>query len=95
MRSRPLSISTLRGEYRRSSGQSDCFPIPKDFPTYEAERGNKVNRLRPEAIAEIDALKPYKGGNEVLWKIHELDIIDKHKVILSIADDCPLHIILV
>jgi hypothetical protein len=43
--------------------------------------------MRSEAVKAIDALKPYKGGNDVLWRIHELDNIDKHRTHFTVAHD--------
>jgi hypothetical protein len=59
------------------------FPIAKDKTTYESVRARKVEGIRPEAVELIDSLKPYDGGNAVLWRIHELDIIDKHRSVLT------------
>jgi hypothetical protein len=57
------------------------FPIAKDAATYEAEKARKVEGIRPETVKVIDALQPYKGGchGDALWRIHELDNIDKHR----------------
>ena len=44
----------------------------------------------PKVIKAIDALKPYKGGNDALWRIHELDNIDKHRALFTYAHDCML-----
>jgi hypothetical protein len=63
------------------------FPIAKDEATYEAEKARKVEGMRPEAIEAIDRLKPYKGGNDALWRIHELDNIDKHRSLFTVAHD--------
>lgn len=63
------------------------FPIAKDFDTYESEKTRKVEGMRPIAIKAIDNVKPYKGGNEPLWRIHELDNIDKHRTLFSVAHD--------
>ncbi len=43
--------------------------------------------MRQEAIEAIDRLKPYKGGNEPLWKIHELNNIDKHRFLFTVGND--------
>jgi hypothetical protein len=63
------------------------FPIARDFPTYESEKAKKLEGIRPEAVKAIDDLKPYKGGNAHLWRIHELDNIDKHRALYSVAKD--------
>lgn len=33
----------------------------------------------------LDVIKPYKGGNEPLWSLHQLDIIDKHRLLIPIV----------
>lgn len=66
------------------------FPIAKDAATYEASKVVKVEGMCPKAIKAIDALKPYKGGNDALWKIYELDNIDKHRTLFTYDRDCML-----
>jgi hypothetical protein len=66
------------------------FPIAKDAATYEHDKARKVEGMSSEGIKFIDALKPYKGGNESLWKIHELDNIDKHRTLFSYGHNCFL-----
>jgi hypothetical protein len=64
------------------------FPIAKDRDTYEADKPAKVKGIRPKAVEAIDALEPYKGGKgNDLWRIHELDNIDKHRFVFVIAKD--------
>jgi hypothetical protein len=67
------------------------FPIAKDAATYEREKARKVEGMCPNAVKAIDALKPYKGGNDALWRIHELDNIDKHRTLFTYANDCFLY----
>jgi hypothetical protein len=67
------------------------FPIAKDAATYEEEKARKVEGMSPTVIKTIDALKPYKGGNDALWRIHELDNIDKHRTLFTYANDCFLY----
>jgi len=43
--------------------------------------------MRPEAIEAIDALKPYGGGNDLLWRLHELNNSDKHRLLFTIDHD--------
>ena len=63
------------------------FPIVKDFATYEAEKVRRVGGMRDGAKRAIDDAKPYKGGNDNLWRIHELSNIDKHRTLFSVAHD--------
>lgn len=67
-----------------------CFPIAKDAASYERDKAGKVKGMCPKAIKAIDALKPYKGGNNPLWRIRELDDIDKHRTLFTYAHDCFL-----
>jgi len=61
------------------------FPIGDSAKHYESRRGRKVEGARPETLAAFDALKPYKGGNDLLWALHRLDNIDKHRLVLTIT----------
>jgi hypothetical protein len=63
------------------------FPIAETVTKYEADKARKVKGMTPEAIETIDRLKPYKGGNDALWRIHELDNIDKHRTLFTVAHD--------
>jgi hypothetical protein len=76
----------IAGEGLTPSRQVE-FPIAKDRDTYESEKARKVKGIRPEAIERIDGLHPYKGGNEVLWRIHQLDNVDKHRFIFTVGVD--------
>jgi hypothetical protein len=41
--------------------------------------------MSTEAIPAIDSVQPYGGGNDVLWHLHKLDIIDKHRLLLTVG----------
>jgi hypothetical protein len=62
------------------------FPIFESIPPPpddEAKFAGKVGCLRHEAQDYIKQIKPYKGGNRVLWRLHELNIRDKHRLLFS------------
>jgi hypothetical protein len=65
------------------------FPIAKSARSYEFIKPDKVAGMRPDAVAFIDALQPYKGGcnGDTLWRINELDNINKHRTHLTVAHD--------
>ena len=66
----------------------DAFPISESVTRYESRRDGLVNRVRPSVIEALDLLKPYKGANLDLWRIHELDrCIDKHRALAPFASD--------
>ena len=59
-----------------------CDPLIKD-PQAFLEKS--VKGMRQDAIKDIAAWEPYKGGNDTLWLLHELDRLDKHREILGIG----------
>ena len=69
----------------------DYFPISESITRYESRKAGIVNRVRPEVIEALDRLKPYKGGNDALWRVHELNRIDKHRALFTFAHDFIFH----
>ncbi|MFN2452792.1 MAG: hypothetical protein ABR577_01085 [Pyrinomonadaceae bacterium] len=61
------------------------FPIFDDAAKYIDGKSRKVAGMRPEAIKAIDAIEPYKGGNNVLWQLHSLNNIDKHRILITVG----------
>jgi hypothetical protein len=61
------------------------FPIADDATKYKAEKPGRVKGMRQDAIDAMDALKPYKGGNDPLWRLHRLSIIDKHRLLITVG----------
>src|SRR5690348_14426617 len=43
--------------------------------------------MQPRAVEAIDRLKPYHGGTEAFWRIHEVDNIDKHRDLFKTGTD--------
>jgi hypothetical protein len=44
-----------------------------------------VDRASPDVVDIVRSLQSYKGGNDALWGIHDLDITDKHKLLIPVA----------
>jgi hypothetical protein len=40
---------------------------------------------RQKTFEAIDALKPYKGGNDPLWMLHRLNNIEKHRLLITVG----------
>jgi hypothetical protein len=70
---------------------STAFPISKNIAAYEQDKTRKVKGMRPIAIEAIDRLKPYGGGDGFLWKLHELNNIDKHRALFTVGSDVQFH----
>jgi hypothetical protein len=63
------------------------FPIAKSLSEYEAQKARKVKGMRPKAVEAIDKLRPYKGGNDALWRLRELDNTDKHRTLFTFGPE--------
>jgi hypothetical protein len=61
------------------------FPIFDSAQKYEAGKHRKIKGMRPEAIKAIDIIKPYKSGNDQLWRLHRLNNIDKHRLLITVS----------
>jgi hypothetical protein len=69
------------------SGTSEktYFPFARDANEFEKELREKTKKLSPDAVSMIRAVKPYRGGNDLLWSLHDLNRRDKHIAILPVA----------
>lgn len=67
------------------SGKHIYFPISKNATQYEIDKVRKTDGISDEARAKIDQILPYKGGNDKLWQINELNNIDKHRLLLTVG----------
>jgi hypothetical protein len=52
----------------------------------KAINGGKIKAADPAIINLIvDTIQPYKGGNDPLCALHDLDIMDKHRLLIPVA----------
>lgn len=69
------------------------FPIwhrPPAVPDVKAEVTRKIPRANTKVIGCIKTLEPYKGGKgDIVWRLHRLDIMDKHKLLIGVATSAP------
>lgn len=62
-----------------------------DFPFYdpakqtESEAFRKIQPLGIDVVEAIRSVKPYKGGNQLLWALNVLDNINKHRTLLTVS----------
>jgi len=62
------------------------FPIVNEIANIDTEISRKIPGARPEVITAVKALQPYEGGKaDILWRLHRLDIIDKHRLLIAVA----------
>jgi hypothetical protein len=82
-----VTVGISFGETRTQKWEDIQFPIFNSPQSYEAGKIRRIQGARREAIEAIDALKPYKGGNDPLWLLSKLDNTDKHSFILPVGED--------
>lgn len=73
---------------RRNGGpvtREHAFPISHTQSAFEARRASALRGMSPKAQAFIRKLKPFQGGNRLLWMLSSLDNLDKHDSIVPIA----------
>jgi len=73
------------GSSNGTSGSHIYFSIADDFAEYERDKGRKTRGIAQQAKDVIDTIRPYHGGNDTLWKIHKLNIIDKHRLLVAVG----------
>jgi hypothetical protein len=61
------------------------YPVADDATRYVELRNRKLSGARKDAVDAVDATRPYKGGNDTIWRIHQLNNIDKHRLLLTVG----------
>jgi len=61
------------------------FPIADDLAKYETSKRGRMEGAHQKTFEVVDALKPYKGGNDRLWALHRLNNIEKHRLLLTVG----------
>jgi len=83
------ALDLLACDLVRANGESAdgvYFPFCDDGAYLDTMiKKRKLNRAAPDVQDMIRSLKPYKGGNERLRAVHDLDIADKHKLIIPVV----------
>src|SRR6266571_2456329 len=83
------SLDYLAVDLVALNGQSTkdvYFPFCASADDLEAKIVERhIDRATEKIVNEIRLLKPYRGGNDALRAIHDLDIIDKHKLLIPIG----------
>lgn len=60
--------------------RSTVFPISESKTRYEAvANGNRIHGINGEAVRILDAIQPYRGGNDLFWMLREAHNCDKHR----------------
>jgi len=63
-------------------GEGIYFPIYDDGKTKETDAFRKIKPFRQEIVEAMRKVNPSKSGQPLLWVLHRLDIVNKHRRIL-------------
>lgn len=61
------------------------FPVADDATKYDTKKHGKMEGARQDTLDAIDAIKPYKGGNDLLWSLYRLNNIEKHRLLITVG----------
>lgn len=61
------------------------FPIKPDEQTFHAQAPKDLHGVSTQTYGLIKAMKPWSGGDDHLWRLHQLDVEDKHKLLITIG----------
>lgn len=65
--------------------EKTAFPIYVKPDNFKAFKGKISPYISCDALAELERLQPYSAGDgdkNILWVLHRLDIIDKHRLLI-------------
>jgi hypothetical protein len=63
-------------------GEGIYFPLYDDGKTKETDAFRKIKPFRQEIVEAMRKVNPSKSGQPLLWVLHRLDIVNKHRRIL-------------
>jgi hypothetical protein len=74
---------------------SDLFPIRDTKTVFDKDAGPAIRKRAGRRAFEAfrDTVKPYRGGNNALWCLHKLNIVDKHNLLLVVGAANPTIIV--
>ena len=82
-----LIVQLLDVEGKKPNARTG-FPVYDSREKFEADPFRKIELIqRQSAIDTIRATNAYKGGNDALWKLHRLNLRDKHNLLIVVGMD--------
>lgn len=74
---------------RRNGGDTKRVQFPFAVSVDRLEEAiaqGHIDRASPQVVEKVRSLKPYKGGNEALRAVHDLDVTDKHDSLVTVGE---------
>ncbi|TAJ95030.1 MAG: hypothetical protein EPO10_16425 [Reyranella sp.] len=79
------SLDLMICDVARIKGKSPSnlyFPFADNEDKLKMKLVKDFNRLGADVVRAISDLKPYTGGNKLLRGLHDLDVADKHRLVI-------------
>jgi hypothetical protein len=91
------ALDLMAADMARNNNESVdkvAFPFAESSGKFsKAVKERKFSRCGEKAITIAIKAEPYKGGNNLLYSIHQLDISDKHNMLLPVANSVGMPVI--
>ncbi len=65
--------------------QDTAFPISRSAQEFESSFATKIKGASPAVVSLMKGVQAHKGGNETFWRLHRLDIFDKHQLLIPVG----------
>jgi hypothetical protein len=66
-------------------GDNTAFPIARSKDSFPSFAKKCLKGVSKQAFSAVEALKPYPGGDDPFWRLHQLDIEDKHHLLIPVG----------
>jgi hypothetical protein len=65
--------------------RSTCFPIAETEGAFRQLLGTALAGASSRAIGGVRSIRAFRNGARNLWLVHHLDIVDKHRLLLTVG----------
>jgi hypothetical protein len=65
--------------------EKTMFPIARSKNAFPSYAQKCLKGASKQTISGIEKLRPYQGGDERFWRLHRLDIEDKHRLLIPVG----------
>jgi hypothetical protein len=66
-------------------GVRTAFPIADDIAKFTRICRDSLQGAPPSAVTAVENLQPYRGGDDRFWRLHKLDVEDKHHLLIPVG----------
>jgi hypothetical protein len=80
-----LAIALVKASGVVDPANEIAFPFTEKAEDFEDKLKRRVAGASQAAKDKIRMIKPYPGGNDTLWGLHSLDIVDKHQLLIPVG----------